>query len=95
MLIESLPYQCATSLRVSAIDRIVPAPGKGGITSYVNLGYMNGTLMPLCRPFLLLLFYQLPRRALHPQLRVPSVRELEVPRQRLRALALRCGVYED
>jgi hypothetical protein len=51
--------------------------------------------MPLCTPFLLLLFYQLPRRALHPQLRVPSMRELKVPRQRRRALALWCSVYEN
>jgi hypothetical protein len=31
---------------------------------------------------------QLPRRALHPQLGIPPMRELEVPRQRLTILAL-------
>jgi hypothetical protein len=40
-------------------------------------------------------FQHLSRRALHPQLRVPSMRQLELKRQRLRVLALWCGVYKD
>ena len=35
-----------------------------------------------------LILQQLPRRALHPQLRIPPLRELKIPGQRLRLLTV-------
>jgi hypothetical protein len=46
----------------------------------------------VCR---LCLFGKFTCRALHPQLCVPPVRKLEVPRQRLRILAFRRSIYEN
>jgi hypothetical protein len=53
-------------------------------------GYIYKHLLPS-----VLVFQQLPRCALHPQLRINSMRQLQSPRLWLIVFAVRGGVYED